>query len=92
MIRQFARNNGSDGMKNIFTGQIECQRNFRFAGRFIMSLPVHNFRTGKPQLDSRIRMDHIINTTVIREKTAEHLAIRCVDNSVNRKSGNISLP
>jgi len=79
-------------MNHIFTGQIKGRRHLCFACFFFISLFFHQFRTRNTQLHPCKGVNGVINASVIRTETAEHLTVGSIYNSVTPKRGNITLP
>ena len=76
-------NDGSNRMQHIAAGQIERGRDFCTPGRFGIALLFHQFRTGKAQLHTSKGMNGVINTAMVRDISAGHTAVGCVDDGIN---------
>ena len=57
-----------------------------------MSLPVHEFRTGKTQLYPGIGVDGVVDAAVVGTVAAGHAAVCGVDDGIALEGGNIALP
>ena len=81
----------SYGMEDVFAGKIECGGDFRFPGRFIVSLAFHDIVAKQSKLNTAAGMHHIIDAGVKRIKTAEQSAVRGVHDRVGPQGGNCLL-
>lgn len=68
--RKIPLDNRADRMDNIAAGKVICRCDFRLPGLFVMALPPHQFRTGKPELYTGIGMDGIVDTAMAGIKAA----------------------
>jgi hypothetical protein len=90
LITHLIANNRADHMDDILTGQIVSVCYLRHACWLRFSLSPHNFCTGVAKLDTRKRMNGVVNTGMARDKTTGHAAVGGVDNSVSFERGNIA--
>lgn len=85
-------NNRPDSMDDITTRQVISLRDFGMAGRFLVALTLHQFVTFLAQLHARRRMDGIVDATMQRIKTAQHLAVGRIHDGIDAQAGDVALP
>lgn len=90
--RDAVRDDGPDGMDDVLTGQVVGLGDFGLPRRFRMPLLQHQPVTLLAQLYARRRMDGVVDASVQRVETAQHLRIGGVDDGVHAETGDVALP
>jgi hypothetical protein len=57
-----------------------------------VSLLLHLFRAGQPKLYASVGVDLVVNAMMAGAETAQHPAVRRIDNGITTQGGYISLP
>ena len=83
---------GADGMQDVFCREIVAPGDLRLAGRLLVSLLPHDLGAFFPQLQTRRRVDDVVDAVMPGTKAAQKLGIGRVHNGVRVQPGDIPLP
>ena len=92
LIRQRARDNGTNRMEDMARGEIIARRELRPARLLGMSLPLHDSRALCAQLQARCRVNCVVDAAVTRDEAAEEHGVRRVYNRICCKARDVALP
>ncbi len=81
-----------DGVDDVLARQVVGLGDFGPPRRFRMSLLQHQPVTFLAQLHARRGMDGIVDASVQRVETAQHLRIGGVDDGIHAETGDVALP
>ena len=84
-------NDGPDGMDDVLARQVVGFGDFGPPRRFRMPLLQHQPMTLLAQLHARRGMDGVVDASVQRVETAQHLCIGGVDDGVHAETGDVAL-
>ena len=90
--RDAVGDDGADGVDDVLARQIVRLGDFGPPRRFRMSLLQHQPVTFLAQLHARRGMDGVVDASVQRVETAQHLRIGGVDDGVHAETGDVALP
>jgi len=83
---------GPHRVQDIPAGQIVGWRNFSSAHRFLMALLPHDVIHPETQLNTRVRVDYVIDAAMARVKAAEHLRVGGIDDGAAGQCRDVTLP
>lgn len=75
-------NDWANGVQDVSAGQIVGRGDLGLPGRFLISLPVHQFIAVYPQLDTAFAVDDVINVGMKSAETAPHAAVRRINDGI----------
>ena len=90
--RDSVGNDRSNRMDDVFARQVVGLGNLGMARWFFMALTEHQLMAFFAQLYARGGMDGVVDATVQRVETPQHLAVGGVDDGVDAQAGDVALP
>ena len=85
-------NNGTYGVNHVGGRKIVAPGQLGLACRFWMPLLRHQMLTGQTQLQACLRVNGIVDTGMMGDETAHHLAVGRIDDGIHLQSRDITLP
>ena len=76
-------NNGTYGVNHIGGRQIKTPGQLGLTCRFWIALLRHQMLAGQTQLQTCLRVDSIVDTGMVGDKTAQHLAVGRIDDGIH---------